>query len=615
MKRQLCVWLPNWPIQRRRLIDRPSNQISDQASGEPETLPTTDPAPLLLWDEHARRGRQVVACCPRVRTTRACVGMSIAQAQEMCLAAGLDDVIVDRHDPELDRQAFDQVAWWIQQTITPTIAIESLDPHPWAGHPRHQCESLIGDIAGVTHLFGGEAATLGKVTELLASLGLACRLAIADSVGAAWAVAHGRIAKSHAPADRCFIVPPGENRSAIEDLNVSVLRIAPETAETLRRLGVETVGHLLRLPRSGIAPRLGAALVKRIEHALGEVDEPIATFRAESEHVEALSLEYPTTDAAILADRIERLTIKVRAGLATHQRGALRMECRLDLSIHPPLTLDVGLFAPSADAKHLSGLLIHRLEQTRLPSDVDRITLSATLTGPLRTVQTSLFNSVTDTDDSRHSADSGSLPSHSLLSGSSISRLIDSLSGRLGRSAVVDVKICRDPLPESTYKTSPLAGNQHSGSRRTNNSYARRFKRQVSRHRQPAISQNLNSQNLNPLPTDAMRRPVALLSSPSMLLIAFGNVPFACDTQSGSLPDRLRVHGVTHRIVRAWGPERIETGWWKGPSINRDYYRVETDRNQWWWIFRQTVPGEPGKANPKQCHQPTYRWMLHGYFA
>ncbi len=589
-------------------------------------------APILLWDDHSRAGRRVIACCPRVRTIRVDVGMSIAQAHEMCLAAGLDDVIIERHDPLLDRQSLDQVAWWMQQTITPTVAIETLDDHPWAGHPRHQCESLIGDVAGVTHLFGGEAGTLAKVTDLLAWLGLAGRLAIADSIGAAWAVSHGRIAKSHSHEDRCFIVPPGQNRSAIEDLNVSVLRIAPETRETLGRLGVETVGHLLRLPRSGIAPRLGIALVRRIEHVLGEVDEPMLAFRPESEYVESLVLEYPTTDAAILTDRIEGLSVKVRAGLATHQRGALRMACRLDLSIHPPLTLDVGLFAPSADAKHLSGLLIHRFEQIRLRSDVTAITLSATLTGPLRTVQTSLFDSMVDDGGindggMNHSPNSSSLTSNSLLSGSSISRLIDSLSGRLGRGAVVDVKLCRDPLPESSYQTTPLAGNHHSGNRHASlgyagyAGYAQKFKRQISRHRRSIQNhaappdQKVNSQTLTPLPTDAMRRPVALLTTPTPMWIGFGNSPFSRETRSNSLPDRLRIYGLTHAVVRSWGPERIETGWWKGPSINRDYYRVETDRNQWLWIFRQTIPSECDKSKADSRQPSTYQWMLHGHFA
>ena len=41
-------------------------------------------------------------------------------------------------------------------------------------------------------------------------------------------------------------------------------------------------------------------------------------------------------------------------------------------------------------------------------------------------------------------------------------------------------------------------------------------------------------------------------------------------------PARLSLAGQSQRIVRTWGPERIQTGWWRGPWVRRDYFRVET---------------------------------------
>lgn len=569
--------------------------------------------------------------------------MSIAAAQAMCVSAGMNDVVISRHDPVLDDSALNQVAWWFQQTISPLTAIESLDAKPWAGHIRHQRESLICDITGVTHLFDGEDGTMRRATSLLESLGLAGRMAIADTVGAAWAVSHHAIARTHAPADRCFAVPPNGQRSAIEPLDVSALRIAPETVETLSRLGIESIGQLLRLPRSGIAPRLGTLLVRRIEQALGEIDEPVSSFCADAEHAETLSLEYPTRDLAILADRVTRLIETVRAGLATHQRGALRLTCRLDLSVHPPLTVEVGLFSPTTDVRHLAGLVHHRLESLRLPSDVTRLTISVPLTGPLRSVQKSLF------DDCQPSSP---FTVNSSNIGLSLSRLIDSLSGRLGRSAVVEIKRTGDALPESAYSITPLAGNasRHRGGRSSQphrrSTRTAKFTRVSKRSPvQSAVTANelhedlifrhASALDLTPSPSDAMRRPLSLLSSPVLLVVRFADQAFARNTTRIDVPDQFRLHGVTHRPVRVWGPERIETGWWKGPSIRRDYYRIETDRSQWWWIFRDRVPTTPkdavpnpsrsrlagGKASDREpismnTHSPVrYRWMIHGRFA
>jgi protein ImuB len=62
-------------------------------------------------------------------------------------------------------------------------------------------------------------------------------------------------------------------------------------------------------------------------------------------------------------------------------------------------------------------------------------------------------------------------------------------------------------------------------------------------------------------------------------------------------PARFRLRGRQHEIVGSWGPERIQTGWWRGEHIRRDYYRVETAGGQRFWLFRSRD-----------------RWFLHGVF-
>jgi len=64
-------------------------------------------------------------------------------------------------------------------------------------------------------------------------------------------------------------------------------------------------------------------------------------------------------------------------------------------------------------------------------------------------------------------------------------------------------------------------------------------------------------------------------------------------------PAKFRLRGVEHRIAQAWGPERIETGWWRGPTVARDYYRVETVDGFRFWLFRRLRDGA---------------WFLHGMF-
>jgi len=49
------------------------------------------------------------------------------------------------------------------------------------------------------------------------------------------------------------------------------------------------------------------------------------------------------------------------------------------------------------------------------------------------------------------------------------------------------------------------------------------------------------------------------------------------------------------------GPERIESGWWDGGDVRRDYYVVETSQGQRAWAF---LPAGAAEG-----------WMLHGWFA
>ncbi len=65
-------------------------------------------------------------------------------------------------------------------------------------------------------------------------------------------------------------------------------------------------------------------------------------------------------------------------------------------------------------------------------------------------------------------------------------------------------------------------------------------------------------------------------------------------------PVKFRLAGRDERIVRHWGPERIETGWWRNGCVRRDYYQVETERGGRYWLFRELNTGQ---------------WFLHGSFA
>jgi protein ImuB len=92
-------------------------------------------------------------------------------------------------------------------------------------------------------------------------------------------------------------------------------------------------------------------------------------------------------------------------------------------------------------------------------------------------------------------------------------------------------------------------------------------------------------------PEQARGRPLRLLGIPQPIQV------------TSIVPDGPPIHmawqGQDCVVVRAWGPERIATGWWRAEDIQRDYYRAEWEQGTQVWVYRD---------------QRTGRWFLHGFF-
>ena len=92
-------------------------------------------------------------------------------------------------------------------------------------------------------------------------------------------------------------------------------------------------------------------------------------------------------------------------------------------------------------------------------------------------------------------------------------------------------------------------------------------------------------------------RPVQLLARPE---------PIQVTAPIPDYPPMLFRHkGKLHTIKKADGPERIEQEWWLQEGEHRDYYAVEDEEGQRYWLFRS------GHYTGDQRQQ----WFLHGYFA
>lgn len=525
---------------------------------------------MLLWREDSRRGRTVVAACHDCQSLGIKPHQPLYEATDLIAKAALS-VLVYRHDPLADTEALIGIANLLQQHISPLVSIET--ETAYCGLLSSQPQTLLLNVTGIGDWFGDEQTLLTEAVSVLSSQGLKTRMAITDTSAASWALTRFQASGFLLQEDsETLLVPPGDMLPIVSRLPTRALRLDNETAHQLDRLGLRQIAEVMELPRDGLAARLGSDLLRRIDELTGKTPQTLAMHHAVAEETAACVLEYPTNDQQILGHRLKLLVDQVSTSLAAKRRGALRLVCRLEMVQHPPKVFEVGLFVPTSETVHLSRLFSGAMERLHFPGLVQKLSLMVTLGGPLQQYQPTLFG-----DDSISQ----------VAMRRSLAQMIETLAGRLGRDCVVGIETSRNPLPESAFKPKPLAGES-----RLTLSLGKASVSRASLLKSPR--QSTLPPATGPLVSDPLRRPLRLFLKPEPIEVI--------ETGTEVMPKRIRVAHRIHQILRHWGPERIETGWWDGPQIRRDYYRIEIECGAWWWIFRHL------------SNAPSSTWMLHGQF-
>ena len=111
-------------------------------------------------------------------------------------------------------------------------------------------DGIVIDSSGADHLHGGEDAMLATIVEKLAGVGLRSHIAIADTWGAAHALARFGARSPYSSA-------PGSAAVDIAPLPIAALRLAPGLVDSLHMLGFDSVGDLLARPRAPLTLRFG----------------------------------------------------------------------------------------------------------------------------------------------------------------------------------------------------------------------------------------------------------------------------------------------------------------------------------------------------------------------
>ncbi len=341
-------------------------------------------------------------------------GMPFAHARAM--VPGLAVVDADR---EGDATALARMAAWCLR-YSPLTASDPPD-------------GIWLDIAGCAHLHGNEAALLANLLERLARGGAHARAAVADTPGAAHALArfgHHTVC----------VVEPGAHAEAIAKLPVGALRLPDETVTALRRLGFERVGQLAEAARGPLVRRFGKQVALRLDQAAGRVFEPIAPMMPDEMVAHRLSFVEQLLTADAFGQVIDELLTAVCAGLEASGQGARRLDLlfeRVDGSVQ---SIRIGTAAPSHHAAHLARLLRERLETVDPGLGVEAMQLRVLLAEALAFRQASA--GLVDGDAPK----------------ADIATLVDRIENRLGPGSVWRASAVESDVPERAVAAIPAIG-------------------------------------------------------------------------------------------------------------------------------------------------------------
>lgn len=497
------------------------------------------------------------------------------------------------HDPAADLYAIQKLADDLD-TFSPIVGLQQETAHP-------DCAFL--DVTGLAHLFGDESNLAEEIQTHCRELGYLPKVAIAHTVG----LAQGKAQFECSPQDAPGLSRANFGMGSSDDdqaLPVAALRLSDWITQTLGQLGVLTIGQLLQLPRQDLSARFGDEIYRRLDQFTGKLAEPIIARQQAPEFFAEQLLEYPTSHQETIEVIIERLIASICQQLTGKQQGALQWTVRLYNQHRLPLKLYISLFQPTAAVEDVIGLARMQLEQVLQPNARKNSRNARNAKSKKRKTHVRLDGQALQINEISVTVTSCVLLKHRQrklfdenprLDRQSLAHLINRLSGRLGRQQVVYPTIVAGAQPEHAYQFRPLVDPHRKQRRRTATKTATGKASHVLARPLHLLQPPVEIQ------TVARAAPAIRLFKKSNCV--FWEVQAPADTRNRNVsagasnspspflskpssPALLMLEGQRQQLVDFWGPERIETGWWRGRTVRRDYWRVETETHQQFWIYR-----------------------------
>ncbi len=328
-------------------------------------------------------------------------------------------------------------------------------------------------------------------------------------------------------------------RSALGQLSTEVLQLDKEQNRRLYNMGMRKIRDIWRLPSDGLRKRFGSDFVTLLNKAVGTAPEPTRNYIAPPAYTATYDLPYELENLDRLLPLADEMLAQLCDFLQRRDLSVSHIVFRLLHEKRDGTEVSMALRQSSRSRDHLLCLLETHFVKLSIPAPVIGLKLSVKQFDAFMTQSEQLLL------EGRVNGGADSL--------SKLDQFMEQLQARLGSCSLKSINTVAEHCPEYACQELDYEESAQAGS--------------------VSLITTVAS---NP-------RPLWLLDQPILLT--------------------LRNSRLYHRkpITLLSGPERIETRWWSGEDVRRDYYVAREANGSRLWIYRERG-GERG-------------WYLHGFFA
>jgi protein ImuB len=504
-KRILSVFLPNWSAD---LFHRHNSKKNGHTFNRE-----------LLFAVTIAGERLVARCCALSRKSGVTVGMKLANA----IARTKDSLIVP-FEPEREQNAMYRLAQWAYKfspLVAPDIVLET------GPITDLRFDGINIDITGCARLFNGEHRLIESLCAGLADLGLSFRVAVAPTLGSAWAFSR------YCPT-QFTVIDDKELFTTLSELPVSALRIPSRIKNALSDLNIHLIGELTKLPRRAILAHFDALLLDRLDYALGRKEELITPVRFKTTSRCRKTFEGPTTQLEAIVETSSNLLRELLNKLEARNQKLATLRFVITRVDAHALVKDITLCAASSHFDHIWALVRPKIEVFDMGAGVSEITLTALRSEDIFPVDTN--QKTTPITANSHSKE--------------FAELIDTLNEELGSDRLLTIECSESYFPEQAFSYESLLSK---------------------RSQLPATATMIDAD-----------RPSVLLSTPQQIQ-AMALLP-------DNPPFRIRWGRHNFNLKHGMGPERIAPAWWGRDEQlckTRDYFKVQLHTGLWLWVYRE----------------------------